>query len=196
MGLQQIQQNTLTEQKTKYYLTGELRLKLLNSLRKAELFDLNWRSIQPQTQALKIQINLPNLLQTPFGFDGQFQLYKRDTTFIEIKTTVGIQFAMKNGNYLKMFYRRNSTNILKGGENNPAFTNLKSFETNFYGLGFFKQKIDYLPNPRSGFTFLIEGTIGIRTSKDSIKTKENTSNFVTTNFIIAPFHEDFRFCSY
>jgi outer membrane protein assembly factor BamA len=165
-------------QQNKINLTGELRLKLVNSLRKAELFDLNWRSIQAQTQSMKIQTTLPNLFQTSFGLDGQFNLYKRDSTFLELNLTTGVQFAMANGNFLKAFYRRSSSNVLGSGLNNPEFSNLKNVETNAYGLAFYKQTIDYLPNPRKGFSVLLEASAGIRTAKDTLKTiKETTSKY-------------------
>lgn len=165
-------------QKDKVSLTGELRLKLVNSLRKAELFDLNWRSIQAQTQAMKIQTSLPNLFQTSFGLDGQFNLYKRDSTFLELNTMGGVQFAMANGNFIKAFYRRSSSNILGSGLNNPLFSNLKNVETNAYGLAFYKQTIDYLPNPRKGFSVLLEASAGVRTTKDTLtKVKETTSKY-------------------
>lgn len=160
---------------TKLFLTGELRLKLVNTLRKAELFELNWRNIQKQTSSLKLVANVPNLFQTPFGFDGQFQLYRRDSTFLELKSTIGIQYAMKQGNYLKAFYRRNSSNVLGGAANNPTFSNLKSIETNFYGLALARQTVDYLPNPRKGMIFLLEGTIGTRKTKDSLVPKIETT---------------------
>ncbi|MGV3631299.1 MAG: hypothetical protein ACO1O6_08835 [Bacteroidota bacterium] len=160
--------------KGKMSLTGELRLKLVNTLKKAESFELNWRSIQQQTSSLKLQANLPNLFQTPFGFDGQFQLYRRDSTFLELKSTLAIQYALKQGNFLKAIYRRYSSNVLAGGANSTAFSNIKSVETNFYGLSLSRQNVDYLPNPRKGTIFLLEGTVGTRTTKDTIPVVETT----------------------
>lgn len=165
--------------KNKLFLTGELRLKLVNILKKAELFDLNWRNIQAQTQSLKMQTILPNLFRTPFGFDGQFNLYKRDSTFLELKSTLGVQYALKQGNFLKVFYRRNVSSVLAGGNsNNSNFSNLKSVETNFYGIALSKQNLDYLPNPRKGINISIEGTIGARSSiNNDVTVKETTFKF-------------------
>jgi outer membrane protein assembly factor BamA len=160
--------------KGKMSLTGELRLKLVNTLKKAELFELNWRSIQEQTSSLKLQANLPNLFQTPFGFDGQFQLYRRDSTFLELKSTLAVQYALKQGNFLKGIYRRYSSNVLAGGANSTSFSNLRSVETNYYGLSLSRQNVDYLPSPRKGTIFLLEATVGTRTTKDSIPIVETT----------------------
>lgn len=148
-------------------VTGELRLKLVNVFKKAELIDINWRSIQAQTQSLKAQATLPNLFRTPFGLDGQFQLYKRDTTFLELKSTLGIQYALNNGNYIKAFYRSTSSSVLRGGKNNPTFSNLGNTQTSFYGLGIYRQSLDYLPNPSRGVSILVDGSIGLRKSKQN-----------------------------
>jgi hypothetical protein len=80
--------------------------------------------MQAQTQSLKGKVNYPFLFKTPFGVDGQFNLYKRDTTYLELKSTIGIQYFLKGGNYLKVFYQNYSSNILSGGSNNPNFKNL------------------------------------------------------------------------
>ena len=161
--------------KNKLSVTGELRIKLVNLLRKAETIDFNWRSIRAQTQSLKAITILPNLFQSPFGIDGQFQLYKRDSSFLELKATLGVQYALRKGNYLKAFYRRLGSNILSGGNSNPNFSNLKPVETNFYGLALSKQSLDYLPKPRRGLNLLVEATIGRRVSKDSNTTIVQTT---------------------
>lgn len=161
----------------KISVTGDIRLKLVNVLKRAEMIDLNWKSLQAQTQSLKAQLNLPNLFKSPFGIDGQFQLYKRDSSFLELKLTAGIQYALNNGSYLKAFYRNNSSSVLRGGKNNPTFSKLGSVQTNAYGLALFKQNIDYLPNPSRGFSLLLDASVGQRKSRanDTAQIVKNTT---------------------
>lgn len=148
-----------------YMLTGELQLKLVNELKRAETFALNWKSIQKQTQSLDILLNTPNLFRTRFGIDGNFKLYKRDTSFLDLKFQIGIQYALNNGGYAKFYYRNENSSILKGGQNNSALTNLRDSKTSYYGLAFSKQTVNYLPNPSKGFLLLVEGAIGQRKTK-------------------------------
>lgn len=161
----------------KVSITGDIRLKLVNVLKRAEMIDLNWKSLQAQTQSLKAQLNVPNLFKSPFGIDGQFQLYKRDSSFLELKSTAGIQYALNNGSYLKAFYRNNSSSVLRGGKNNPAFSKLGNVQTNAYGLALFKQNIDYLPNPSRGISILLDASVGLRKSKsnDTAQLIKNTT---------------------
>jgi len=162
---------------SKVSVTGDIRLKLVNVLKRAEMIDLNWKSLQAQTQSLKAQLNVPNLFKSPFGIDGQFQLYKRDSSFLELKSTAGIQYALNNGSYLKAFYRNNSSSVLRGGKNNPAFSKLGTVQTNAYGLALFKQNLDYLPNPSRGISILLDASVGLRKSRvnDTAQLVKNTT---------------------
>ncbi|MBI2259705.1 MAG: hypothetical protein HYU67_12525 [Flavobacteriia bacterium] len=159
----------------RYFLTGEVRLKLLNSLKMAELIDLQWRSLQAQTQNMKIQTTFPNLFRTPFGIDLQFQLYKRDTTFLELKLSGGINYTLNDGSILKVLYKRYSSSVLKAGHNNTSFSNLSNVESHLYGIGYSRQQLDYLPNPKKGFVFQIEASAGQRTTKDTNFIKKQTT---------------------
>ena len=157
-----LQQNPVT---LSYQLTGDLRLKLQNAFKKGELMELNWKSIAPGSPQLRLQTNVPYFLQTPFGIDGQFQLFKRDSTFLELKTGFGVSYFVSKGNTLKGFYRNYQSSLL-GNQTNPLVGSVKS---NQYGLAIAHQTIDYLPNPRAGFIWLIEATAGTRKlTKDSI----------------------------
>ncbi len=157
-----LQQNPVT---LSYQLTGDLRLKLQNAFKKGELMELNWKSIAPGSPQLRLQTNVPYFLQTPFGIDGQFQLFKRDSTFLELKTGFGMSYFVSKGNTLKGFYRNYQSSLL-GNQTNPLVGSVKS---NQYGLAIAHQTIDYLPNPRAGFIWLIEATAGTRKlTKDSI----------------------------
>lgn len=161
-----LQQNPVT---LTYQLTGDLRLKLQNVLKRGEQFELSWRSIQPGSPQLKTQLSYPFLFNTPFGIDGQFQLFKRDSTFLELKTGLGVNYFLSAGNVLKAFYKNHQSNLLSAGNNN---TNFGTMRNNQYGLALQHQTIDYLPNPRKGLIWSIEASAGNRSlTKDSITNK-------------------------
>ena len=148
----------------KLSITGELKLKLLNVLKRGELLDIKWQSIRDQTQSLDAQINYPFLFNTSFGIDGTFNLYKRDTSFLELNSSIGVEYYLNTGSKLKVFYQNISSNILSGGLNNPSFSELSNTKSNNYGLAFTSTQLDYLPNPSSGFNLLIKGSVGTRNS--------------------------------
>lgn len=158
-GVVGLQPNPVTQRVS---FTGELNLKLLNVLKRGELVDIRWQSIRDQTQSLKARLNYPFLFKTSFGLDGNFDLYKRDTSFIELRTTAGIQYFMSHGSYVKAFYQNIQSNVLSGGQNNPTFAKLGTTSSNNYGLAYARQSLDYLPNPSSGHQFQVSASAGTR----------------------------------
>jgi len=146
----------------KLTVTGDINLRLLNAFKRGELVDVRWKSIRPETQSIKGNLNYPFLFNTAFGIDGNFFLYKRDTTFLELKSSIGVNYSLRNGSQLKAFYQNNTSNVLSGGLNNPTFTNLGNSKTNYYGIGLKTNRLDYLPNPSKGFSVNIESSIGNR----------------------------------
>jgi len=161
-GVVGLQPNSVTN---RIGVVGELNMNLLNVLKRGELLNLNWRSIQAQTQALNGKINYPFLFKTPFGIDAMFKLYKRDSTFLELKSRLGVQYFLRGGNYLTAFYSNSSSNILSGASNNPNFINLSTIRSNSYGLSFLRKQLDYLPNPTKGFALNTEVSVGTRKSQ-------------------------------
>jgi outer membrane protein assembly factor BamA len=145
-------------------VTGDLDLKLLNALKRGELLALNWRSIRPKTQAISIRLNLPFLFSTPIGTDLRFQLYKRDSSFLEIKALLGVQYMLRNGSIFKVFYQNATSSLLGGSAGNPNFSDLSSLQNNNYGASISRRKVDYIPNPSRGFAFSFEGAVGGRKS--------------------------------
>jgi outer membrane protein assembly factor BamA len=151
----------------KMAFTGQVQLKLLNALKKAELIELNWRSIQPGTQNLFINNIFPYLFKSKFGFDAKFNLYKRDSSFLEIKGSLGITYQLKNNFVVKGFYSYNSNRILSTTLSNS----LLSTSISSYGISVNRKKLDYLPNPRKGISFVLETSIGNRKIEGDSETK-------------------------
>lgn len=147
---------------TKTTLTGDLNLKLLNVLKRGESLNLRWQSIREQTQSLKSRVSYPYLFKSPFGIEAMFNLYKRDTSYLEIQGNFGVTYALSSGNYIKGFYESLNTSVLSGGTNNYTYSNLGNASTNLYGLALVSQVLDYVPNPRKGRFIQVEASIGDR----------------------------------
>lgn len=163
-------------------ITGDVRLKLQNVLKRGELLDINWRSLKPQTQDLKMELNFPFLFNTPFGIDGSFDLYKQDSTFLSTNVNIGIQYFLLGGNYVKAFYEADNSNLLSGASSLPN-SNFSSVSTNRYGLGVFRRQFDYLPNPSRGFMFDLTGAVGRRTSREPDADTSSVNTTFSVNLI-------------
>lgn len=157
-------------------LTGDIQVKLLNAFNKGENLEFNWRSIKPQTQALNVKLVYPYILKSPFGIDLRFNLFKRDSSFLDLKSNLGIQYQLSDGSIVKAFYQYSSSDLLYGSTNS-IFTKLSKIRSNAYGITFLRRKLDYIPNPMKGYYFYVEAAIGSRkTISDSIK-NNNTARF-------------------
>ena len=97
----------LPDNKTgKVFFTGDIRLKLQNAFSRGELVDINWRSLQTQTQDLRSKINIPFVFRTQFGIDAGLKIYKKDSTWLEVNPNFGIQYLLSGGNYFKVFVNK------------------------------------------------------------------------------------------
>ena len=159
----------------KMALTGEVNLKLENTLKKGELFKLNWRSIKPQTQRLNINFNYPFLFQSPFGIASNFLLYKRDSTFLDLNAEFNISYRLNSGLLLRAHYRYINSNLLSGAENSIEFESLSSYSTNSYGLSIEKKEIDNIINPSKGRVFISKFYLGQRTLNSDSTSFSNTT---------------------
>lgn len=132
----------------KLNFTGNVQLKLLNVLKHGERFNLNWQSIAKQTQSLNSSLSYPYLFNTLFGVTAGFDLYKRDSTFLETNANIGVSYNLTPNRSINVFYSRSSSNILNGTFDPNA--GLGTVKTNSYGLGYIDNNLDYLPNPTKG----------------------------------------------
>lgn len=172
-GIVGLQPNPVTG---KTVVTGDVRLKLLNIIKRGEELQINWKSLQPKTQELDLNFNFPFLFNTPFGIDTKFDLYKQDSTFLTTNINLGVRYFLSGGSYIKVFYQAENSNLLSGAANIPN-NNLSSVSSNSYGIGLFRNNVDYLPNPSKGFRMSLDIAAGRRKSKP---TKDDTVSVSTT----------------
>lgn len=155
----------------KVLITGDLKLFLLNSFGRGESLSINWRKMQAQTQDLRTSFVYPFLFNTPFGVDLKFDLYKRDTTFLNINMAGGLQYLLSGGNFLKIFIESRTSNLLStyGLENIKTLPQYADVRTLLYGFGGKIEKLDYRFNPRKGIR--LQGTIqaGNKTIRQNAK---------------------------
>lgn len=143
-------------------ITGELHLRLLNALNRAELFDINFRRLQISTQFLDVKASYPYLLNIPLGLDGSINLYRRDSTFLSIIQNFGVQYLMAGGNYLKAYVENRGSRLLSttGFENATVLPPNADVSTLQYGLELRVDKLDYRFNPRKGLSIFAKAGIG------------------------------------
>ena len=129
--------------------TGDIKLNLLNGLKKGESINLEWQRLQTQTSQLDIHFKYPFLFNTPLGIDFNFNLYRRDTTFSQNRLNVGIEYYFLGNNRVRAFFENQGANTI--GNEEIISNDLVDSRTNLFGLGAFVSDIDYRLNPRRGY---------------------------------------------
>lgn len=151
----------------KLNITGEVHLKLQNSLQRGEVIEFNWKQFPNQSQDLKIHFLYPFLFNTPFGIDGNLAIYRKDSTYTDVIKNIGVTYAISGNNYLKAFLNDKESNLQStaGLENVTVLPEYADIDIQSYGATFHFEKLDYRLNPRKGFVLEFTGSTGNRKIK-------------------------------
>lgn len=150
----------------KLLLTGDGSILLNNVLGKGELIGMRLNKYPNRTTNFKANLTYPFLFSLPFGVDLNFELYKNDTLYIDLKKDVGIQYLMKGRNYIKAFYRSSSSDLLTVDTNSIKLTHqlpsVLDISNNFYGIETYSEQLDYRLNPQRGWAAKFSVAAGYR----------------------------------
>jgi len=154
--------------------TGDVKLNLMNALKRGETIKLQWQRLQTQTSQLDIQFKYPFLFNTPLGVDFKFNLYRRDTTFSQNRLNVGLEYYFLGDKRLRVFYENQGANTI--GNDDFISSDLADSQTNLFGLGAYISDLDYRFNPRKGYYLDATAATG---QKEVISREEGEPNQVS-----------------
>lgn len=161
-----IQPNTTTSGTQKFAITFNGNADFQNLLGLGERIMGNFENLRPQSPRLNLKLTYPYILNFPFGFDGAFDLYKRDSTYIETHINLGGLFMISGNDYVKIFWDRYKSNnlIINALDiiNTKKLPPTSDISTHTLGLELLKQKLDYRFNPRRGWSVILRASAGLR----------------------------------
>jgi outer membrane protein assembly factor BamA len=150
-------------------ITGDVKIHLLSPFGVGEELYLQWQKLQPKTQTLTVKVVYPYLLGLPLGVNINFQLYKKDTSYLQLDGDYGLQYQMVGSDYLKASYKQKLSIILDPDTNfvkiNRTLPPNLDLSTNEFALEVFLQKLNYRFNPVSGYILQASIAAGARTIK-------------------------------
>jgi len=176
----------------KVRLNGDVKLNLMNSFRKGEEIGFNWRAIQNNAQDLKLNLVYPFLLNSPFGLDYSFNLYKKDSTYIDIFNKIGVRYILKGNNYFSLFYHNKTSNLLTqtGFSSLTVLPSFADISTQLYGIGVYNANLDYRLNPRKGYEIDIKGSLGNKKIRKNAQINEQLYDGLNLNSTLYTFNSD------
>lgn len=147
-------------------VTGEANLKLQNLFASGKSVDLNFRSFMGNSQELRFKFVFPYLFKSNVGIDYDLKLLKQDTTFLDVRNTIGLQYRIVGEDYVRFFYSVQSTtsisvdtNFILQNKILPDAVDLVNFQ---YGMSLKLVHYDYYINPRKGFGIDFTGSVGVK----------------------------------
>lgn len=153
----------------KLLLTGEAEMDLKNVFGGGENIYLNWQQLQVRSPRLQLGFTKPYLFNSNTGVDFNFNLLRKDSSFLTLNTRIGLRYEIKPRQIAKLFYQQFTSNLLdvdtsfiKQSGKLPSFLDAT---TSNLGLDFNYQATDNFFNPQRGIDFEFRLLGGIRKIK-------------------------------
>lgn len=160
----------------KLLVTGEANINLRNAFGNGETLGLNWQQIQIKSPRLNISFQQPFLLGSSFGISTIFDLFKKDSSFLNLNFLLGMQYALSGEQSGTVFIQNSKTNLLsvdtmhiKLVKKLPNEIDISSVNL---GVNYEINKTNYRINPKRGSELTIAVSAGTRKiRKNNVITK-------------------------
>ncbi len=146
-------------------LTGELNGELYNGFGQGERIAARFEQLKPQTQELQLGLDYPFLFGLPFGFEGELELYRRDTSFLNLNWRLAGTYLREGNDRLSAFWEQRRT-IVPGLDStqlvNGQLPDTLGVARSFFGLQLRRTRTDRRFSPRNGYTVDLSAAAGFR----------------------------------
>jgi len=208
-GLIGVQPTTGLDGSTQFQITLDAQFDMFNYWNWGERVSARFDNLRAESPHLQLNLELPFIPNLPFGVNAAFNLYKRDSAYIETNTKLGVvsqlDFFSKAELQANIFSASNliiDTSIVLRTRQLPANFDVTNTFINFI---YEYKKLDYAPNPYRGFVFnfkiglgqrLVSKNADILRLRDSVDSKfsfESLYDTVTlkTTILKPEFHSEY-----
>jgi outer membrane protein assembly factor BamA len=155
-------------QSNKTQLTGDIKLNLKNSFGRGETILLNWQQLQIQSPRLNIGYEQPYIFHSSFGIALGFDLFKKDSSFLQTNASIGVQYLFASNQSGKLFFQQQHSTVLESGIDTFIIKATKQLPSNAdiqstnIGIEYFFNNTNDAFNPRRGNEIKITGSIGLK----------------------------------
>ncbi|MFC4262503.1 ShlB/FhaC/HecB family hemolysin secretion/activation protein [Ferruginibacter yonginensis] len=172
----------------KLQITGDVNLDLKNVFGAGEGLLFKYQALQPKSPRLNVGYDKPFFLKSAFGLSTLFELFKKDSSFLQVNAQVGVQLNLGKNQVGKVFAQFQNTNLLLGGIDTNMIKQTKTLPTNIdvkatnAGITYEFNNTNYRYNPLSGFDVGITALTGLKSiqkNNDIISLKSNSFNYAS-----------------
>lgn len=148
----------------KMLITGEALLNLKNALGSGETIGLVWQKLQVSSQRLNVVYKQPYLFRSPFGLDFSFDMFKKDSSFLNFDFKLGARYSFSSQQSAAVFFQQsgsivnsiNTTDILK----NRKLPQDADIRVTQLGIEYNLNTTNYIYNPVDGYEFNFISSVG------------------------------------
>lgn len=138
----------------KLLLTGQATANLKNAFASGETIGIDWQQLQAKSPRLNLLFQRPYLFHSPLSLSFNFELYKRDSFFVNINAYAGLQYAFSPRQTGTLFLQTSSSRLLSIDTSTVILTKTlpQTGDVNSVSLGlnYRFSNTDYSLNPRRG----------------------------------------------
>ncbi len=153
----------------KLLLTIDAKLRLQNAFSNGENIALTVQQIQPKSPRLDLNFQQPYILNSNFGLDINFNLFKKDSAWLNINAGIGTQYQLSLKQKVKILFQTFKTNLLDVDTISVKLTkrlpDIIDVAHNALALEYEYLNTNYRFNPRKGTELRLFVSAGNRTIK-------------------------------
>ena len=186
------------DQTGKLLLTGDANLNLKNGFGVGESILVSWQQLQQNSPRLDLGYQQPYVFKSPYGIDFTFDLYKKDSTYLQLNTQIGLQYLLSTNQSGKLFMQSQSTILLSSGVDTNQVIATKTLPQNIdvssdnVGIDYTWNNTNYRFNPKTGNEVNFIGTVGIK----NIKRNSTVVGIADTTFNYASLYDSIKLHTY
>lgn len=163
----------------KLLITGEANINLRNALGNGESIGINWQQLQVKSPRLHLAYQQPYIFKSAFGVNTSFDLFKKDSSFVNINMLLGLQYYVSTTQSASIFLQNQRTNLLTIDtllvQRSKRLPNEADVSSVNLGITYEVNNTNYRFNPSRGNEFFISGSAGtrkLRRSEAIVKLKD------------------------
>lgn len=153
----------------KFLLTVDANILLRNALGSGETIGLVWQQLQQKSPRLNLLFDQPYIFRSPLGLNFTLDMYKRDSSFLNINMNLGTTYRFEERQQATLFIQRRQSIV--NGINTAAITATRRLPREAdvssvnLGLTYIFNNTDYRFNPMKGSEFSVTTSAGTKKIK-------------------------------
>ncbi|MEP6675346.1 MAG: hypothetical protein ABJA78_09325 [Ferruginibacter sp.] len=172
----------------KLQFTGDVNLNLKNALGSGETILLNWQQLQVKSPRLNLGYQQPYLFNSNFGVDFLFELFKKDSSYLQVNAQLGVQYLLGLNQSGKIFFQNQRTVLLASGTDTNNVRATKQLPANVdvssgnFGVDYEWYNTNYRLNPKYGNEVRIIASAGLKKiekNNDILNLKDPSFNYAS-----------------